>query len=122
MSIPLYYAVRRTIQTPRGENVERQVLRVDSVEQLNNLTYNAAPSGMKVETKYLGSGQPIHRSASPLGKCFHTVEQMKSYDAGLMGHGIYPLDQGPLDNFNYMGEQDAELLWDAKSERSGDEK
>jgi len=118
---PLYYSVRTTTPTARGDNVKREVLSVYSVANLNDLTHNIAPAGAKVETKYLGQGSPIYKSSGPLLRMFHTREQLASYEAGLMGHGIYPMDQGPLDNFNYMGEHDAELLWDAKSEHSGDE-
>lgn len=120
MTVPLYYAVRITLADK--DNVSREVMRVDSVEQLNDRTHNIAPFGAKVETKYLGQGEPIYESRSPLRKRFHTTQQMASYEAGLMGHGIYPLDQGPLDNFNYMGEQDAEILWDVKHDNEGDEK
>lgn len=118
---PLYYSVRTTTPTARGDNVKREVLSVYSVAELNDKTHNIAPEGAKVETKYLGQGSPIYKSSGPLLRMFHTREQLASYEAGLMGHGIYPMDQGPLDNFNYMGEHDAELLWDAKSEHSGDE-
>lgn len=119
MSVPLYYAVRTT--SADGLNVSREILMVASVDDLNTRTHYAAPFGVKVETKYLGQGAPIYQSRSPLGKKFHTMEQLKSYEAGLMGHGIYPLDQGPLDNFNYLGEQDAEILWDVKHDNEGEE-
>ena len=119
MTVPLYYAVRITLADK--DNVSREVMRIDSVEQLHDRTHNIAPLGAKVETKFLGQGEPIYASVSPLGRKFHTMEQLKSYEAGLMGHGIYPLDQGPLDNFNYLGEQDAEILWDVKHATEGDE-
>ena len=68
MTVPLYYAVRITLADK--DNVSREVMRVDSVEQLNDRTHNIAPLGAKVETKFLGQGEPIYESRSPLRKRF----------------------------------------------------
>jgi len=111
MSLPLYYAVRIT---SKSGNITRRITRVLSVEELRNELNIAYDVEATVETKFLGHGEPIYKSSGPLLRKFHTQEQLKSYEAGLMGHGLYPLDHGPLDNFNYLGEQDAEILWDCK--------
>lgn len=118
MPSTLHYAVRMTI----GDYcVRREVLKVVSVEQLNNLTHNAAPDGAKVETKFLGHGAPIYKSRGRFPRAFHTEEQRKTYEQGLTGHGCYDLEHGPLDNFNYLGAQDAEVLSELPDRDVGDE-
>ena len=108
-NVPLYYAVR--IVSDEGRNVARSIVVVASVEQLQERVHNAAPDEAEIETKCLGSGEPIYGSRGPKRRAFHTVAQLASYEAGLMGHGHYPLEHGPLDNFNYLGAMDAEEFW-----------
>lgn len=110
MPLPLYYAVR--ITTHDGANVMRRILRVGSVEQLCDATHNKAQEGTKVETKYLGSGEPIFRATGPRVRAFHTEEQLRSYNRGLMGHALYSEERFPLDDMGYLGEIDAREAWD----------
>lgn len=108
-----HYSVRITTPTARGPNVSRQVMQVASAEALVERLVTEDTMHSKIETQCIGEGAPTFIARSKLHRAFHTEQQRATYEAGLDGRGVYPLDQGPLDNFNYMGEQDAELLWDA---------
>lgn len=109
MKPPLYYSIRVT--TPEG-SCTRRIAHIPKHEAPNTEVFRLAGPNDTVEYKYLGSGIPFHVALGPMCRAFHTADQRISYECGLQGHGVRPIDKGALDDFSYLGEIDAEVIWD----------
>jgi hypothetical protein len=112
-----YYSIRVT--TPTG-NCSRRIAQIPDTEAPNTEAYRLAGPDDKVEYKYLGAGKPLHKAFGPMGQAFHTAEQRISYEKGLQGHCTYGggslgMTASNLDDFSYLGQADAEIVWDLQS-------
>lgn len=118
-----YYSIR--VITQNG-NCTRRIAQIPKGEAPNTEAFRLTGPADKVDYKYLGAGVPFHKACGPMGRAFHTEEQRVSYEQGLHGHspyggGLICLTGSNLDNFAYLGEMDAELIWDQQGKQECDE-
>jgi hypothetical protein len=104
-----YYSIRVT--TLKGA-CSRRIAQIPETEAPNTEAFSMTGPTDKVEYKYLGFGVPLHKAFGPLARAFHTEAQKASYERGLQGHSVRPMNLSELDDFGYLGEADAEIVWD----------
>ena len=109
-----FYSIRVTTQ---NGNCSRRIAQIPAQDAPNTEAFRLAGPTDKVDYKYLGAGIPFHKACGPMNRSFHTEDQKVSYERGLHGHSKYGggtinLTNSNLDDFSYLGEMDAELVWD----------